>query len=118
MSVLLEFNERKLPDSVLAGFKRYSVREYVPPPLRCYKCQKYGHITAYCKGKQVCGRCGGEHEFGKCEPGAQLKCSNCGGDHSVVYRECEARKKVQEIQQTKLEKLSASCQESPWKSGN
>ncbi|XP_049912384.1 uncharacterized protein LOC126397555 [Epinephelus moara] len=101
MSVLLEFNEGKLPDSVFVGFMRYNVREYVPPPLRCYKCQKYGHIAAYCKGKQVCGRCGGEHEFGKCEPGAKLKCSNYGGDHSVVYRECEARKKAKEIQQTK-----------------
>lgn len=83
LSVLLDFEERVLPDSVPVGYLRYRVRAYVPPPLRCYKCQKYGHIAAACKGKQRCGKCGGEHDFGKCEAGTDQmcklrRCTQCG----------------------------------------
>lgn len=78
----------------------YDVK-HVPPPLRCFKCQKYGHVAAVCKGKQRCGRCGGEHEYGKCVNGAKLKCCNCGGEHSSAYRGCEASKRAVEIQRIK-----------------
>ena len=49
-----------------------------------------------CKGKQRCGRCGGDHEYGKCEEGAKLKCCNCGEEHSSAYRGCEVSKKAEE----------------------
>ena len=75
----------------------------MPPPLRCFKCQKYGHIAAYCKGTQTCGRCGGEHVYGTCGTGVQEKCVNCGGAHSVGYRECETRKRAVEIQHIRAE---------------
>lgn len=102
LSVMLEFKGEVLPKLVMTGFMRYNVRAYIPPPLRCYKCQKYGHIAAYCKGKHAKGA-GGEHEYSKCGPGAQLKCSNCGEAHSVSYRECEVRKRAKEIQQMRVE---------------
>ena len=79
----------------------YDVRLYVPPPLRCFKCQKYGHVAAVCKGKQRCGRCAGEHEYGKCERGAKLKCCNCGGEHTSAYRGCEISKRAEEVQRVK-----------------
>lgn len=47
------------------------------------------------------GRCGGEHEYGKCDPAASVKCSDCGGAHSVTYKECEARKKAAEHRKKK-----------------
>lgn len=100
--MLLDFQERVLPDKVTVGYMRYNVRAYVPPPLRCFKCQKYGHIAAACKGKQKCGKCGGEHEDGKCKDGTELKCANCGGAHSVAYGGCEVRKKAVEVQQLKV----------------
>lgn len=50
-----------------------------------------------CKAKKRCARCGGEHDYGKCE-GAGPKCCNCGGDHSVAYGGCEVRKRVIEVQ--------------------
>ncbi len=99
LSILLVFQERVLPDKVRVGYMSYNVRAYVPPPLRCYKCQKYGHIADGCKGKQKCGKCGGEHEYGKCEDGAEIKCANCGGAHMVTYGGCEVRKRAVEIQQ-------------------
>jgi hypothetical protein len=72
-SVMLKFEERVLPDKVHIGYMSYGVRPFIPPPLRCFKCQKFGHVAAVCKGKQRCGRCAGDHDYGKCEEGAALK---------------------------------------------
>ena len=33
------------------------VRRYIPLLWRCYKCQRYGHVTKYCHTKEaICGR--------------------------------------------------------------
>lgn len=103
LSVMIRFEEEQLPTKVYLGYMSYNVRPYVPPPLRCFKCQKYGHIAAVCKGKQRCARCAGEHEYGKCERGAQPKCCNCGGEHSSAYRGCEVSKRAVEVQKVRVE---------------
>ncbi|CAL9702163.1 unnamed protein product [Knipowitschia caucasica] len=103
LSVLVEFQGEVLPRYITGGYLNYNVRMYEPPPLRCFKCQKYGHIAAYCKGTQACGRCGGEHDYGACGTGVREKCVNSGGAHSVGYRECEARKRAAEIQHVRAE---------------
>lgn len=106
-SVLIEFEENEIPKQVYVGFVRYNVREYITKPMRCYKCQEFGHIAKMCKGKQRCARCGGEHEYGKCGEGTKPKCCNCGGNHSVAYWGCEVLKKEVEVQQIRLkEKVS------------
>ena len=102
LSVLITFEGEKLPEKVYLGYMCYDVRAYVPPPLRCFKCQKFGHIAAVCKGKKRCSRCGGEHDYGECEEGAKVKCCNCGGEHSAAYGGCEASKKAQEVQKVKV----------------
>ena len=70
--------------------------------VRCFKCQKCGHVAAVCKGRQRCGKCSGEHEYGKCERGAKRKCCNCRGEHSSASRGCEVSKRAAEIQQVKV----------------
>lgn len=102
LSVMIKFEEPVLPNKIYIGYMSYEVRPFIPPPLRCYKCQKYGHIAAVCKGKQRCGRCAGEHEYGKCEEGARLKCCNCEGEHASAYRGCEAGKKAAEVQRIRV----------------
>ena len=81
----------------------FSVREYVPPPMRCYKCQRYGHIATFCKGKQRFVKCGGDHEYDKCESDVK-KCSNCGGGHTAAYGGCPVRKRAVVVQQVRAEK--------------
>ena len=44
----------------------FKVRAYIPPALRLFKCQRYGHIENVCKGKQRCIMCSGEHAYGEC----------------------------------------------------
>lgn len=102
LSVLLHFQEDVLPSRVKVGFLSYIVKKYAAPPIRCYKCQRYGHVAAICKGKQRCGKCEGEHQYGECSDKDKLKCCNCGGEHSAGYGGCEARKKAAEVQKVKV----------------
>ena len=101
LSVLLKFSTPEVPERVKVGFLCYPVRPYVPPPLRCYKCQRYGHIAAVCRGKQRCLKCGGEHKIQECGENTQDKCCNCGGEHRATYGGCEFRKKAIEVQKVK-----------------
>ena len=82
----------------------FQVRPYIPPPLRCFQCQKFGHVAAICRGKKRCGKCGGEdHEYGQCQEGVSVKCCNCGGSHSAAYKGCQAHKRAAEVQRVKVE---------------
>jgi len=88
--------EHNLPTSVNIGFMRHNVSVYIPLPIRCGNCQKYGHRTDQCKrDKPRCPRCTEAHDYSACTvPDEQIKCSNCGENHSSAYRGC---KKYREI---------------------
>ena len=102
LSVLVVF-EKILPTEVRMGWFNYRVREYIPQPLRCFKCQRMGHTVQQCKGRQRCAKCGGEHDYGKCNKDAKLKCCNCGGEHSAAYAGCVVQKQAKEAQRYKIE---------------
>lgn len=102
LSVMIQFEEEVLPTRVMVGFMSYNVREYVAPPLRCFKCQRYGHVAAICKGRQRCGKCAGEHQYGECGENVKLQCCNCGGEHSSAYGGCEVRKRAIKVQNVKM----------------
>lgn len=106
LSVVVQF-ERSLPKSGQMGYMNYSVREYIPKPLRCYKCQRLGHTAQQCKGKLRCARCEDQHEYGNCEKDAKVKCCNCGGEHSAAFGGCEVQREAREVQKVKcLTKVS------------
>lgn len=50
LSMLVQF-ESTLPKEVKMGSINYRVREYIPNPIRCYKCQRIGHVAQQCRGK-------------------------------------------------------------------
>lgn len=101
--MMIHFDEDKLTERVYLGYMSYMVRPYVPPPLKCFKCQRFGHVAVVCRGKQRYARCGGEHDYSKCEQGVDPKCCNCGGEHSAGYRGCQARQKVLKVQNVRVE---------------
>lgn len=103
-TVLIESEGNFVPNKVFLGFMSYPVRVYVPKPLRCFKCQRYGHTAKVCKEQRRCARCGGDHEYGKCGDGVQPRCCNCGGAHSVAYGGCEFMKRENEIQKVRVER--------------
>ena len=78
------------------------VEQFIPNPLRCYKCQTYGHHEDNCRGKEVCGKCGQQnpdHHINDCD--FLNKCANCGGDHPVYSRTCESWRLEKEILKVK-----------------
>lgn len=52
MAVLVSFREENLPQRVSMGFLSFLVKPYVRPPLCCYKCQRFGHVAAVCRGEK------------------------------------------------------------------
>lgn len=99
-TVLLQFTEEVLPAKVMVGYMSFNVRAYVPPAIRCYKCQQYSHTANVYRGKERCGRCGGEHAYRECGNEDKVKCCNCVGNHSL----CSVRKQAVESQHVKLER--------------
>ncbi|GBN80475.1 hypothetical protein AVEN_52563-1 [Araneus ventricosus] len=101
--LILTFDSAKLPEHIKAGYMRLSVRAYIPNPLRCFKCQRFGHSKTSCRGTLTCARCAEVgHESTDCT--LAEKCVNCKGEHTSFSRNCSAWKQEKEIISTKMKK--------------
>jgi len=57
----------------------------VPNPIRCDRCQKFGHNHPTWR----------EHEYNECPVDkTEAKCCNCGGNHSAAYKGCTKYKTI------------------------
>ncbi|GBN18771.1 hypothetical protein AVEN_39700-1 [Araneus ventricosus] len=93
---ILTFNTPRLPEYIKAGYVRCSVRPYIPNPLRCFKCQRFGHSKTNCRGTLTCARCAAAgHESTGCN--ANEKCVNCQGEHTSFSRSCPKWKLEKEV---------------------
>ncbi|GBL90252.1 hypothetical protein AVEN_105262-1, partial [Araneus ventricosus] len=97
--VILTFSSTVLPSSIKAGYLNIRVRPYIPYPLRCFKCQKFGHSQTACRGKQICSRCAsGGHSYSSCQ--SKPNCANCHQAHESASKSCPQwieEKKIQEV---------------------
>ena len=55
---ILTFDQPYTPNDVKIGYYLAGVVQYAPAPLRCFKCQEYGHHREACRGRQTCFKCG------------------------------------------------------------
>ena len=86
-ATILTFRGTKLPEEIKVCFLRLKVSPYIPSPLRCFKCQKYGHSQATCKREAVCGKCGEQgHDSRNCSK--ESRCVNCDENHPSYSRSC------------------------------
>ena len=72
-------------------FQDYNVRPYIERPIRCYNCQRFGHIRSKCNRKSVCYRCGRHHDTdveGTSCVNPTPHCANCNGPHVASYKGC------------------------------
>ncbi|XP_056009963.1 uncharacterized protein LOC130051670 [Ostrea edulis] len=92
-----------LPANIKVGFYQMKIEMFVPNPLRCFKCQRFGHGQTNCKCSEACFRCGEEGHDGKGCP-KEHKCKNCKGDHMASSKQCPIWIKEKEIQKIKAEK--------------
>ncbi|GFU59104.1 uncharacterized protein TNCV_1920361 [Trichonephila clavipes] len=98
--LILTFNSPHLPTSIKAGYLHCKIRPYVPNPLRCFKCQRFGHSQTACRGQLTCSRWASlGHASTDCN--LEPKCFNCSeSQHQSDSKLCskwKLEKKIQEI---------------------
>jgi hypothetical protein len=86
-SWVLTFDSPKPPTSLRVEYLELEVRPFVPNPMRCFNCQRFGHSKQFCRREAVCPQCGkAGHAEEKCT--ASPRCPNCQGTHSAFSKEC------------------------------
>ncbi|GFV05240.1 RNA-directed DNA polymerase from mobile element jockey [Trichonephila clavipes] len=101
--LILTFNSLILPTNIKAGYLNCRIRPYIPNPLCCVKCQRFGHSQTSCRGQLTCSRCTSVgHASTDCS--LEPKCINCLQPHPSDSKICpkwKIEKQIQEIKTTK-----------------
>ena len=87
-TVCITFKTPDRPDTVKIGYLKVPVETFIPNPLRCFKCQRYGHGQTSCRRDIVCAKCAGPGHDDKSCQASKYKCHNCEGEHSASSRSC------------------------------
>ncbi|GFV86008.1 uncharacterized protein TNCV_203881 [Trichonephila clavipes] len=97
--LILTFNRPKLPTTIKAGYLNCKNRPYIPNPLRCFRCQRFGHSQTSCRGQLTCSRCASAgHSSTDCT--LEPKCINCSPSHLSNSQLCpkwKLEKQIHEI---------------------
>ncbi|XP_042231780.1 uncharacterized protein LOC121872788 [Homarus americanus] len=95
---------RTIPKEVLLGWDTVPVKPYIPRPIRCCHCQRYGHTAKKCRAREVCATCRTTgHHLTSCQA-TQKKCTVCDGPHSSFDRECPKWREECRIAKLRYEK--------------
>lgn len=85
--VLLKFKGIP-PATVTLASRLHKVTADYGRPMRCFKCQKLGHKSMFCRAEEShcikCGKTG--HEVRECKQ--QARCAHCKGPHMATYGYC------------------------------
>ena len=78
----------------LLGFVSYPMRTFVLNPLRCFRCQAYGHVAAVCRREILrCEKCAGGHGIKECVVSEEKPvCANSGGAHVAADQKCSCKR--------------------------
>ncbi|GFX59557.1 uncharacterized protein TNCV_2034851 [Trichonephila clavipes] len=89
-----------LPATIKVGYLNCKIRPYIPNPLRCFKCQRFGHSQTFCRGQLTCSRCATVgHPSTDCT--VEPKCVNCTQSSPSDSKSCSKWKTEKEIQAIK-----------------
>lgn len=83
--IVLKFDMQRVPSTIVSGFIRLKIRQYYPNPMRCNKCQAFGHTKNRCDNNVICAKCSFEGEHTECNSN---QCFNCKGPHASFDRKC------------------------------
>ena len=93
-TILLTFNKPTCPTKLQLDYVTYHVHQYIPNPLMCYQCGRFGHPEVRCQNAKTCLQCGKGTHDGECVRWC-INCKKTG--HSCLSRECEVWVKEKEI---------------------
>ena len=101
-AVALTFFGNVLPDCVRVTGSNFfmPVESYITPPLRCFKCQGFGHTSGRCQNKESCARCAGDHNSRHCQT-ESVWCVNCRGSHTARSTRCPVYLRASKVQDCK-----------------
>ena len=103
-TLFVTFNTPTPPPKLKIGYYIVRVQLYIPNPLRCFQCQKFGHSKRFCKNQIACWKCGSEgHDGSECTA-ETTRCLNCKGDHCASSKSCPIWIQEKDIQRIKTEK--------------
>lgn len=105
--VFLKFGVNTLPEFLTIGLLRVRVRPYIPSPMRCFCCHKYGHTSKICnmKDNPKCYNCNNDKHLHNKEDKCtnQAVCVNCNETgHNSYNRNCSEYKRQIDIQTIKV----------------
>ena len=83
----IKFEGHTLPQKIKIQGQNREVRPFIPKPLQCKSCSKFGHSATKCRGIPVCAFCSSTDHPTKWNCGSP-KCSNCGLEHHARSKEC------------------------------
>ena len=104
LSICITFNTPNIQAKLQLGYEYFNVKPFIPPVIRCYNCQRLGHVANNCRSSTRCVRCGGSHSFDQCQQKEKVKCCRCGENHSSAYGGC-----VTIRQERKIQSIKVSC---------
>ena len=93
-TLFLTFGSPELLKEIKVGYLKVKVALFVPNPMRCFNCNKFGHTSQHCKVAAKCTGCGKDKHEDQCE-GPKL-CSNCNGPHASLAKDCPVWQKEKE----------------------
>jgi hypothetical protein len=99
---VLTLSKPSAPKYVKAAYLKIPVEMFIPNPLRCLNCQKFGHGRNTCNRPAICAKCGQQGHLDvdcKTEP----QCANCSGLHPAFSKECQEWIEKREIMKIKTE---------------
>ncbi|KAH8397734.1 hypothetical protein KR215_010717, partial [Drosophila sulfurigaster] len=102
--IVLTFSTTTLPDKLWIGYEVVNIRPYVPPPMRCFNCLRFGHLSAYCKSPKTCANCSEKVHTADNETCTNNQtCINCKYEddnikhHNAMDKSCPAFIKQKEL---------------------
>ena len=84
----VKFTGQSVPQNIKILGQNREVREYVPKPLQCNRCCRFGHSIKRCTSTEVCAVCGSQQHKTNwdCVP---PHCVNCGLGHHAKCKTCD-----------------------------
>lgn len=99
--VVLTFDTKIIPKTIKVAYTRLPVRMYIPTPMRCKRCQYFGHTVNRCKNNPTCARCSSLEHAEEVNCNESAKCVNCSGDHESFKKACPRYKQEYEVSKIK-----------------
>lgn len=105
-SIKIEFRCTSLPRAMILFYVRKEIQYYIPKPIICRKCLRYGHVDKICKAPtKICINCTNEtHAYSPdcdcmhCRKLCQKQCKYCcTEEHNTMNPACPQMIKQQKI---------------------